>query len=101
MATVYRNLDSLVKSKILLKIDFGHGKSKYEFAEEYNNMGHHHHLLCELCEEVMDYNKFIADELSYVNSMESKLSKEYGYKITNHVIRFIGTCKKCTKKMSK
>ncbi|HWJ03848.1 MAG TPA: transcriptional repressor, partial [Verrucomicrobiae bacterium] len=52
LATVYRTLDLLAELDILQKMDFGDGRSRYEFCS--NEEHHHHHLICVRCHKVSE-----------------------------------------------
>ena len=45
-ATVYRTLDVLVKSGLVVERDFGEGFRRFESAR---GMPHHEHLICTVC----------------------------------------------------
>ena len=95
LTTVYRTLDLLEQTGIVSKFEFGHGRAKYELSEECSNKKHHHHLICNKCQEITDYFDFISEEINYIKKAEEGLSKKYGYKIENHLIRFYGVCPAC------
>ena len=45
-ATVYRTIDVLVRSGLVVERDFGEGFKRYEASR---GMPHHEHLLCSMC----------------------------------------------------
>ena len=49
LATVYRTIELLVKSGLLVERDFGEGFRRYEPARD---IPHHEHLLCTVCGKV-------------------------------------------------
>ncbi|HAB53878.1 MAG: ferric uptake regulation protein [Omnitrophica WOR_2 bacterium GWF2_38_59] len=98
LTTVYRNLEVLVNIGMVVKFEFGEGKSKYELSDEYSSKGHHHHLVCKECYTVIDYSDFMKDEVSFLKSTENGLSEKYKFNITDHLIQFFGVCEKCTNK---
>jgi len=87
MATVYRTLDLLAELGVLQKMNFGDGRSRYEFSEQDEH--HHHHLICLSCGEVLEF----ADDLLY--SLEKAIADATDFKITDHQLKFYGYCKKC------
>lgn len=87
LATVYRTLDLLAELQILKKINFGDGRSRYEFCESDDH--HHHHLICLGCDEVTEFE----DDL--LESLEAIISKKNGFKIIDHQLKFYGYCAKC------
>jgi len=98
LTTVYRNLELLVEMDMVVKFEFGHGKAKYELADQYSTKGHHHHLVCRKCSKIIDYSDFMKDEVKFLKSVEKGLSEKYDFEITDHLIQFCGYCNKCKKK---
>jgi len=97
LTTVYRNLELLVEMGLVVRFDFGHGKAKYELGDQYSGKGHHHHLVCKECSQIIDYSDFMKDEVQFLKSTEKGLSKKYDFNITGHLIQFYGYCSKCKK----
>jgi len=98
LTTIYRTLDVLSDLGMVYKLDFGDGRARYEFAEGPKGAHHHHHLVCNGCNRIIDYTDFIDDEIELLNQTERGLSKKYNFKITNHLIQFYGLCEKCSGK---
>lgn len=95
LVTVYRTLELLVKSGILIKLDFGDGRSRYELSENYGHKNHHHHLVCKNCGRIIDYSDFLSEEIEFLSKIEKKLEEKYNFKIDGHFIKFDGICKNC------
>lgn len=87
LATVYRTLELLADIGVLQKMNFGDGRSRYEFAQEEEH--HHHHLICLSCGEVLEFT----DDL--LESLETTVVGKTGFKILDHQLKFYGYCKKC------
>lgn len=87
LATVYRTLDLFADLDILQKMNFGDGRSRYEFNEEENH--HHHHLICTNCGHVTEFE----DDL--LESLEAHILKKSKFKISDHQVKFYGICEKC------
>ncbi|KJS87562.1 MAG: Fur family transcriptional regulator [Peptococcaceae bacterium BICA1-8] len=87
LATVYRTLDLLAELQILKKMNFGDGRSRYEFCKDDDH--HHHHLICLECDKVFEFE----DDL--LESLEAIISKRNGFKIIDHQLKFYGYCVKC------
>ncbi len=87
LATVYRSLELLAELDILQKMNFGDGRSRYEFNDD--DVHHHHHLICINCGEVLEFE----DDL--LESLETAIAKKSEFKITDHQLKFYGYCKKC------
>ncbi|MBN2739210.1 MAG: transcriptional repressor [Spirochaetales bacterium] len=95
LTTIYRTLELLEHTGIVSKFEFGHGRAKYELAEEFSNKKHHHHLICKKCRKVIDYEDFITEEKEYITKAEIGLQNKYGFDIDNHIIHFYGICPEC------
>jgi Fur family ferric uptake transcriptional regulator len=95
LTTVYRTVELLVQTGLVLKFDFGDGRARYELSEGPKGARHHHHLVCTRCGRVIDYTDFIDEELELLNSTEKGLSAKYDFKITHHLIQFYGLCDEC------
>lgn len=95
LTTVYRTLDMLINLGIVLKLNFGEGKSRYELSESHSKKKHHHHLVCNRCGKIIDYSDFMNEEIEFLNKIEKKLGEKYNFKINSHFIKFDGLCSKC------
>ena len=96
LATVYRNLDLLVKTGLVWKFDAGNNRAMYEIAGRPGE-GHHHHLICKKCNSVIDYSDAINNERDFIRQREKSLARRYNFRIENHCIDFFGLCGKCRK----
>lgn len=83
--TVYRELNFLLKNKVIDDIKLGGKVTMYEICSR-----HHHHVKCTAC------NKIFEIELDEdIQRHERKILKETGVKVLNHMFEFFGTCKSC------
>jgi Fur family peroxide stress response transcriptional regulator len=87
LGTVYRNLNILVKQKLIQKLPFGSTHDRYEVIKY-----PHYHLVCEACGRVQDFDM---PQYSQINKQTQKMS---GFSISRHRIDFFGTCEKCQNK---
>lgn len=94
LATVYRTLELLNELKILDKINFGDGVSRYDLRKE-GAEHFHHHLVCISCGSVEE----IEEDL--LGDVESIVESDFHFKITDHRLTFHGVCKSCTLKVEK
>ena len=94
LATIYRNLELLIRIGLVWKFDAGGGKAMYEIAKRPEE-GHHHHLICKNCNSVINYSDSINNERDFLYEREKNLSRKYNFKIENHCIDFFGLCNKC------
>jgi len=87
--TVYRQLDSLQKNGIIQEIDLGEGKKRYEITSR-----HHHHLLCSRCKKIecIEFHENLDPQLS-------EISKSTKFKVTGHILEFLGICEQCQQKI--
>lgn len=87
LATIYRTLDLYADLDILQKMNFGDGRSRYEFTQE--ECHHHHHLICTRCGLVTEFE----DDL--LESLETQILKKSNFVISDHQVKFYGICHKC------
>jgi len=89
LATVYRTLDLLAELGILQKVNFGDGRSRYEFTEARTH--HHHHVVCVQCGKVVEFT----DEL--LRSLDASIQQQLGFRILDQELTFYGYCRNCRK----
>lgn len=91
LATVYRTVQLMEDMKIIRKLNFDDGCSRYEIAS--NTSDHyHHHLICENCGKVIEVEEDLLDNL------EDKIQNKFGFMIKDHILKFFGICKECKSK---
>ncbi len=83
--TVFRTINSFVDSKLLNKLEFNEGKSRYELTTQ----KHHHHLICNTCDVVV-----CVDECG-ISEVEKRIEQEAGFKTATHRVEFFGICRNC------
>jgi Fur family transcriptional regulator, ferric uptake regulator len=98
LASVYRNLCVLGQSGIIEKISMSDDGAIFELSERHHPLGHHHHLICEVCGKVIIYNDFVEKERSCADAAQQHLAEKYHFHITRHVLKFIGQCENCQKR---
>jgi Fur family transcriptional regulator, ferric uptake regulator len=90
LATVYRTLELLTELKVVDKINFGDGVSRYDLRQE--GAAHfHHHLVCIECGTVDE----IQDDL--LGDVENIVERDFHFKIKDHRLTFHGICHRCNK----
>lgn len=92
LATVYRTTQVLSNLGIITTLNIGDGKERYEMRSttgEHN----HHHLICTECGGVSEFTEDLLDDL------EDRITKEYGFSIADHELKFIGICSDCQEKL--
>jgi Fur family transcriptional regulator, ferric uptake regulator len=90
ISTVYRTLELLKKLGMVYEIDLGEGRIRYH-AE---GSGHHHHLVCQGCGEVIDI------EEATLSSLKDILLRDYGFSADLKHVGIFGSCEKCRNKSS-
>jgi Fur family transcriptional regulator, ferric uptake regulator len=88
LATVYRSLHLLESMGMVKRFDLGDGVARYELLSEGDD-GHHHHLICTRCEEVIELNECSMDDL------ENLIAARNGFKAVTHKLEFFGICPAC------
>lgn len=93
IATVYRTLQLFEELNLVYKLNFDDNRYRYELTRDEEHQ--HHHLICTQCNKV--------EEVSYdlTSDIEESISKNYGFKVTNYVLKFFGICSQCQEKNSK
>lgn len=85
-ATVYRTLDLLVQSRMIIERDFGEGFRRYERVPGHP---HHEHLICLRCGTVLE---FANDRLERLKAL---IADEYGFQHSHHRLEIYGVCREC------
>jgi Fur family ferric uptake transcriptional regulator len=90
LATVYRSMHLLESMGMVKRFDFGDGHSRFELLEEGDD-GHHHHLVCTRCTEVVEIDE------CFMGEMEDQIAARNGFKAVTHKLEFFGVCPQCQK----
>ena len=85
-ATVYRTLEVLVRSGLVVERDFGEGFKRYESARD---MPQHEHLLCTVCGRVVEFQDERLDRMSTL------LAEMHGFARQRHRLVIYGICPEC------
>ncbi|MGY0009893.1 ferric iron uptake transcriptional regulator [Bacillus anthracis] len=88
LATVYRTLELLSELKVVDKINFGDGVSRYDLRQE-GARRFHHHLICTQCGAVQEIQEDLLGEV------ERKVEHDWSFKVKDHRLTFHGICKNC------
>lgn len=88
LTTIYRTLDMLEKIAVLQKIDFGDGRTRYEFRQ-LQEIHHHHHLICGQCGAVIEFKD------TMLETLEKSIEQVHKFKIIDHQVKFFGYCREC------
>lgn len=82
IATVYRNIGSLVDDKWLVSVDLPGESTRYEVAGK----EHHHHFHCNSCGKVFEMEGC---------GVELKPKLPRGFRVTGHEFFVYGSCAEC------
>ncbi len=83
--TVYRTLELLRQLGLAQPVYQGSGAAHYVLMDN----GHHHHLLCSGCDQVIEFDDCVAQEIS------RRLGERFDFEIQGHLIEFYGLCGPC------
>ena len=85
-ATVYRTLEVMVRSGLVVERDFGEGFKRFEPARD---VPHHEHLICTICGRVTEFR----DER--LERMTTLLADAHGFSRESHRLVIYGVCDRC------
>jgi Fur family transcriptional regulator, ferric uptake regulator len=88
LATVYRSMNLLESLRIVKRFDFGDGVARFELLAEGDD-GHHHHLVCVQCAQVVEIEECSMCEL------EERIASRNGFTGVTHRLEFFGVCPAC------
>jgi Fur family ferric uptake transcriptional regulator len=86
-ATVYRFLRALTEHHFVTEVRVGGSSARYELKPE----GHHDHLTCTRCGRICEF------ENNRIEQLQVDVAKEFGFKLTSHVLELYGLCPQCQK----
>jgi len=89
LSTVYRTINVLKEVEVIEELHLGDGHPHYEIKK-----GEHHHLICQGCGKVIEFQSPFSDE--WVRGW----GKEYDFEITGARLDLVGYCAECRQKMS-
>ena len=83
LSTIYRNINEMLKKKILSEVKIANKKEYYEITKE-----DHTHLICSKCEKIEDF-------IINTDEIIKKAQSSTGSKISGATISFETICKEC------
>ena len=84
--TVYRTIESLLKAKIIGRVDLRKGSVFYELLGD-----HHHHIVCTKCGVLEDFESCRVEDITQKILLGSKKFRI----ISDHSFELFGICKLC------
>ena len=85
ISTVYRTLELLKELELVTEISLGDGRVRYHCMGK----GHHHHLVCQKCGEIIDMEESILDPLW------AEIQQKCNFKVNMKHVALFGLCSKC------
>jgi len=86
-ATIYRTLDLLVRSRLVVEHDFGEGFKRYEHRLSQDPF--HEHLICLECGRVIEFESWEVQEV------RARVTQHHGFKAIRHKLEIYGLCRQC------
>jgi Fe2+ or Zn2+ uptake regulation protein len=86
LATVYKNLESLVACGAATKLTYGDGSARYDIRTD-----HHYHTRCLSCGKVADLDAAEGEEWL------KRIKPQGGFKVKDYRLELLGYCKGCAK----
>lgn len=83
LVTVYNTLQKLESSGLCCKVNPLHSAARYD-----GNMTAHMHLICSMCEKVLDVH-----EIPFTVDLPNWVADEF--EVRNHTVTFFGLCRQC------
>lgn len=84
LATVYKNLDSLVECGAATKLTYGDGSARYDIRTD-----HHYHTRCLDCGKIADLDAAQGIDLL------KQIKPRSGFKVKDFRLELLGYCKEC------
>jgi Fur family ferric uptake transcriptional regulator len=85
ISTVYRTLELLKELELATETDLGDGRVRYHSIKK----GHHHHLVCHKCGQIIDLDE------SVLSPLKAVLSRDYKFDADLKHLAIFGYCEKC------
>jgi Fur family transcriptional regulator, ferric uptake regulator len=92
-SSVYRNLTVLEGAGAVARVVGGDEWTRYELAADL--IGHHHHLVCTSCGDVVDIS-LPREAEALLEQQFDELARSHGFAITEHRLDLVGTCRPCS-----
>lgn len=88
LGTVYRNLELMADSGMILKIEVGGTQKRFDATTD-----EHYHIRCSTCGKVDDIDVPVIKELA------NYAAKTTSYQILGHHVEFSGICESCQQRL--
>lgn len=84
--TIYREIEFLLQQNLLRTVDLRERGKRYE----YEDLRHHHHLICINCKKMEDF-----ESENDLEETEKMILKKHNFSVLQHSLEFYGLCKDC------
>lgn len=92
-SSVYRNLAILEEVGAVTRVVTHDGHARFELAEAVTDH-HHHHLICEACGSVSDF-ELPADTEAQLDAVFERAARSERFRLDGHRLDLLGTCGDC------
>ena len=91
LSSLYRIVADLVAARVIIRLEFAEGFSRFELDEELAE--HHHHLVCTACGSVRDLE--LPELERTLGSAGGGIRARTGFRARAHRLDFFGLCADC------
>ncbi len=91
-SSAYRNLTVMIDAKALRRVAGSDDHGRFELAEDL--AGHHHHLICGRCGQILDIGSSPRLERALAEAARVA-EEETGFSVDDHRMDLVGTCRAC------
>jgi Fe2+ or Zn2+ uptake regulation protein len=91
-SSAYRNVTALIDAKAVRRVAGSDDHGRFELAEDL--AGHHHHLICATCGQVLDITASPRLERALAEAARVA-EEETGFTVDDHRMDLVGTCGQC------
>ncbi|MBV8951507.1 MAG: transcriptional repressor [Actinobacteria bacterium] len=92
ISSAYRNVTALIDAKAVRRVAGTDDHGRFELAEDL--AGHHHHLICDTCGQVVDIAASPRLEKALAEAARVA-AEDTGFQVDDHRMDLVGTCKRC------
>ncbi len=85
ISTVYRTLELMKELGLVTETDMGDGRVRYHSIKK----GHHHHLVCQGCGQVIDLDE------PALAPLKDAINRDYGFDADLKHLAIFGRCSRC------
>ncbi len=85
LATVYKNLEALIKCEMVSKLTYGDAAARYDIRTD-----HHYHTRCQECGRVWDL-----DAVKGSAWLERVKPQQAGFEVHDYRLEILGCCRDC------